>query len=223
MTLRAALVFEDGTIDYDTLLDERVCDCCQTTAAIGPDDEILVAYRDRSEDEIRDISLVRWDKKSNWSEPKSIGNDQWKIAGCPVNGPSMDAIENSVGLAWFTGVDDEGKVNVSFSDDAGVSFGNVTRIDAGAATGRVDITWINESEAAVIWMEPKGEEELIQLVVVSKTGAVGLPITIATTSAERSSGFPQLERVGQTLYVAYTLVSNERPEIKLVTIDSNKI
>lgn len=223
MTLRAALVFEDGTIDYDTLLDEKVCDCCQTTAAIGPDDEILVAYRDRSEDEIRDISLVRWDKKSNWSEPKSIGNDQWKIAGCPVNGPSMDAIENSVGLAWFTGVDDEGKVNVSFSDDAGVSFGNVTRIDAGDATGRVDITWINESEAAVIWMEPKGEEELIQLVVVSKTGAVGLPITIATTSAERSSGFPQLERVGQTLYVAYTLVSNERPKIKLVTIDSNKI
>ncbi|MBX2828924.1 MAG: hypothetical protein KTR22_12230, partial [Flavobacteriaceae bacterium] len=26
MTLRAAIVFEDGTIDYDTLLDDKVCD-----------------------------------------------------------------------------------------------------------------------------------------------------------------------------------------------------
>lgn len=218
MTLRAAIVFEDGTIDYDTLLDEKVCDCCNTSLAIGPDDQILVAYRDRSDDEIRDISIVDWTKDANWSAPRSVADDQWKIAGCPVNGPSIDVMEQSVAVAWFTAANDEGKVQIAFSEDRGKSFGLPIRVDSGNATGRVDVIMISETEAMVLWMEPQGEDELIQLARVHSNGTVGYTKTITKTSAERASGFPQLEKIGDTLYIAWTVVEEETSHIEMASL-----
>ncbi len=209
MTLRGAIVFEDGTIDYDTLLDARVCDCCQTSAAIGVNDALIVAYRDRSGDEIRDISVVDWTKERGWSAPKTIGNDQWKIAGCPVNGPSLDAFENTAAVAWFTASEGEGDIKVAFSLDNGATFGPSFRIDAGNATGRVDLVMLSADEAAVLWMEPSGENEVIQLMKINKHGYTGMPVTISTTSPERASGFPQVERVGERLFMAWTQLKDD--------------
>ncbi len=223
MTLRAALLFEDGTIDYDTLLDDRVCDCCQTASAIGPDDEIIVAYRDRREGEIRDISVVRWDKKDGWSEPLPIGDDQWKIDGCPVNGPAIDSFGNTLAVAWFTAVGGEGKVQLVFSNDVGRSYGKPIRIDSGNATGRVDVVMLNETEAAVMWMEPDGDEETIRVLKVTSEGKKGDPITISHTSAERASGFPQLERLGNELFTAWTVVNKGTSSIKTATLSLDKL
>jgi hypothetical protein len=223
MTLRAALLFEDGTIDYDTLLDDRVCDCCQTASAIGPDDEIIVAYRDRSEGEIRDISVVRWDKESGWSDPISIGNDQWKIDGCPVNGPAIDSYENSLAVAWFTAVGGDGKVQLIFSEDTGKTFGNPVRIDSGNATGRVDVVMLNGHEAAILWMEPDGDDEVIRICKVTSEGIKGNPITVSKTSMERASGFPQVERIGDSLMFAWTDLNGETSTIKTATLSLDKL
>jgi len=224
MTLRGALVFEDGSIQYDTLLDDRVCDCCQTSTAIGPDDEILVAYRDRGEDEIRDISVVRWKKDTGWLEPQTVGNDQWKIAGCPVNGPSISTYQNSVAVAWFAAAKGNALVQVSFSDDMGETFNMPIRVDSGNAIGRVDIEMINETSAIVVWMEPKGEETVIQMTRVGMTSDdQGNVITIAKTSAERASGFPQLEIVGNTAYLAWTSIEEEGTKIETASVDMDKL
>ena len=48
----------------------------------------VVVYRDRSEQEIRDISIVRL-HDGKWSQPSSVFEDNWKINGCPVNGLSF--------------------------------------------------------------------------------------------------------------------------------------
>ncbi|MDC8005462.1 hypothetical protein POV27_15495 [Aureisphaera galaxeae] len=219
MTLRAALVFEDGTIDYDTLLDEKVCDCCNTALAIGPKDQIIVAYRDRSDEEIRDISVTDWTMEANWSAPRTIGNDNWKIAGCPVNGPALDTYEEATVAAWFTAANEEGEVKVAFSSDGVKTFSEPIRIDAGNATGRVDVVMLSASEAAVLWMEPSGEDEVIQLARVKTDGTISEPINIAKTSAERASGFPQVEKVGNTLYMAWTVVEGEDSRIEMASVD----
>ena len=218
MTLRSAIVFEDGTIDYDTLLDERICDCCQTGVAIGPNDEIIVAYRDRSEDEIRDISLVRWQMDGGWSKPQTIGNDNWKIAGCPVNGPSIDAFGNNVAVTWFTAAEEKPKVQVAFSSDSGKTFGLPVRIDNGDALGRVDVAMYSDTSAIICWMENKGDDTLIQVMKIENDGSAGVPITIAKTSSERASGFPQIEVMGDTLYVAWTDLQGEASSVKTVSI-----
>ncbi len=223
MNLRAAIVFEDGTIDHDTLLDEKVCDCCQTGTAIGPNDQIIVAYRDRSEDEIRDISVVIWQHDTGWTKPKTIGNDNWKIDGCPVNGPSVAANGNTIAVAWFTAAEEISKTNIAFSEDNGVTFKPPVRMDNGDAIGRVDVAMLSETEAAVTWMEPDGEDTLIQLQKVSSDGTKGELVTVAKTSAERNSGFPQLEIAGDMAYLAWTSTSENEAKVKTIKTASIKV
>lgn len=216
MTLRGAIVHSDGTISDDTELDARICDCCQTSAAmtnLGP----VIIYRDRSEDEIRDISIVRW-IDGKWTTPAAIGIDNWKIAGCPVNGPSIDAIDSSVVAAWFTAAKEEGDVQLAFSLDSGATFGAPIEVDTGDAIGRVDVKLIFEETAAVLWIEPQGEESVIQLMKVEKDGSKSQPITISKIVAERSSGFPQLEKIGDILYIAWTDVFEKQATIKTAII-----
>lgn len=47
MALMHTTLAADGTLGPETVLDERVCDCCQT-AAVATDEGVVVAYRDRS-------------------------------------------------------------------------------------------------------------------------------------------------------------------------------
>lgn len=120
MTLRYATTDARRGIQSGALLDERTCECCTTDMAMtsaGP----IVVYRDRSSDEVRDIAVVR-KTASGWTKPRVIHADGWKIAGCPVNGPQVDAKGRQVVVAWFTAPEDKGRVNIAFSDNAGESF-----------------------------------------------------------------------------------------------------
>lgn len=217
MTLRSAEVTAKGEILNRTELDSRVCDCCKTAAAMTPSGPVVV-YRDRDENEVRDISLVRWQQNNEWSNPIRIGEDHWKINGCPVNGPSIDAFDNTLVTAWFTAARGEGEVEVAFSMDGGMSFGKTFRVDAGNATGRVDAVMLNHNEAAILWMEPHGNEEFIQLRKIDVNGLKQPAITIAKTSEDRASGFPQLEILDDTLYIAWTSILENTETIKTVSL-----
>lgn len=199
MTLRGALVSSDGTKDKEWELDNRVCDCCQTCVAVTENGPIVV-YRDRSEDEIRDMSIVRY-VNGQWTEPKSIYADDWKIAGCPVNGPRADAIGNNLAIAWFSMAGGkQGQVKVVFSEDGGATFKAPIQIDETKPIGRVDIVMLDKKSAMVSWME--GAD--IKAVKVNSDGTKGSSIMIASSSESRSSGFPQMTKSGNTLYFAWT-------------------
>lgn len=216
MTLRSAVIPATGEVAQRTELDSKVCDCCQTSAAmtsIGP----IVAYRDRSDEEIRDISIVRY-LDGAWTSPKTIGDDNWKIAGCPVNGPSIDAKGNNVAVAWFTAHTGEGDVQVVFSEDAGKTFTEAFKIDSGNATGRVDIELLNNKEAAVLWMQPQDEKEILYVMKVNIHGITSQPVVVSETSSDRASGFPQMERLGDNLIFAWTASSKEQAVIKTATL-----
>ena len=216
MTLRAAFIDAEGEISNDILLDDKTCECCNTAATMtanGP----VVAYRDRSDTEIRDISIVRF-VNGNWTAPKNVYQDHWEIPGCPVNGPAIDSFNDTVALAWFTAENDNPRIQVSFSENQGETFGLQYRVDNGNAIGRVDVVMIDQNNAVVSWMEPDGIDTLIQILKVSSNGEKNMPITITKTRSERSSGFPQLEVVGDKLYVAWTSLEDKIPAIKIVTV-----
>jgi hypothetical protein len=79
MKLMAAPLAADGTVGAESVLDARVCECCQTSAAAVPGG-VVAAYRDRSGDEVRDISFVRLDN-GRWSGPAPLSKDGWTIPG----------------------------------------------------------------------------------------------------------------------------------------------
>jgi len=201
MNIRTAIVLKNGNIIDDTLVDSRTCDCCQTSAAITQNGPITV-YRDRSENEIRDVYISRL-IDGNWTEPKAIFDDNWEIKGCPVNGPKAEAIDNTLAIAWFTAADNIPKVNLVFSDDNGESFNAPIQIDNGNPVGRVDITLLDKNTALVSWMETTDSGADIKMIKVAKDGTKSNPFIISSISESRSSGFPQIELLDDEIIAAW--------------------
>ena len=210
MSLRAAILDSKGNKIDEWELDNKTCDCCQTSAAITSNGPVVV-YRDRSDEEIRDMSIVRL-IDGQWTEPKTIHSDNWKIAGCPVNGPRVVTMGNNLAVAWFSAASDTSQVNVVFSKDGGETFGNMIRVDEGNAIGRVDIVMLDNKNAVVSWME--GTE--IKAVRINSDGTKEPSITIATSSESRSSGFPQMTKSGAKLIFAWT--DDKDKTIKIASI-----
>jgi hypothetical protein len=223
MTLRGAIVSENGDISREEELDHRVCDCCQTDLAVTKDKQIIVAYRGRSEDEIRDIKIKKWSEASGWSEPFTVGNDNWKIAGCPVNGPALASFNNEYAVAWFSGAKEDPKVQLAFGKGGVNELDIPIKINSNPTMGRVDLVMISSTEAVVSWIEDIGDDTLIQLLKVDKNGSKGEVMTVAKTSTARASGFPKLALNDKKIVIAYTLIERGLPtriETKTVALDA---
>lgn len=202
MTLRSVMIDAAGQpTGAGAELDARVCDCCQTDAATTRAG-VVVVYRDRSPDEIRDVAVVRR-TKDGWSEPRAVHQDGWHMPACPVNGPAIDALASEVAVAWFT-APDQPRVRLAFSSDAGRSFSPPVEVAAGRVTGRVDVVLLGNGRAVVSWLEetPAGAEIRVQ--PFTRSGVAGGAVTVARSSANRSSGFPQMIRAGDRLLFAWT-------------------
>ncbi|WP_339715202.1 hypothetical protein [uncultured Kriegella sp.] len=212
MTLRAAEVSSNGTVSNNALLDGKTCSCCQTTAAIT-DNGPIVLYRDRTDKEIRDIAITR-QVNGKWTTPKSIFDDGWEINGCPVNGPKVDVIGNSVAVAWFTAANGEPKVKVTFSENSGADFTTPISVSNRDALGRVDIVLLDEDNAIVSWMETVKESTYLKIMKVNKSGTKSASISVSEMSGSRETGFPQMERIGDELYFAWTSLENDTSTIK---------
>jgi len=216
MTIRAALITSKGEILNDSELDGKTCDCCQTTAAItknGP----IVFYRDRSDDEIRDIYISRL-LDSTWTTPKPIFNDNWKINGCPVNGPKAVAIDNTLAVSWFTNADEQAKVKLIFSKDAGATFNEPIIIDEIKPLGRVDVAMLDPENVLVSWITDNETKTVIKAVKVHISGQKNDAILITELDGSRTSGFPQLEIVNDKALFAWTDVSNGKTTVKTASI-----
>ena len=202
MTLRGAMVQPDGRLqDRDYELDGRVCDCCQTDAAMTSEGAVVV-YRDRSDDEIRDIAIVRLTADGG-SQPVLVSGDGWRIEACPVNGPAVDARGNDVVVAWFT-APDKPRVRVAFSGDGGRTFSKAVEVASGKVAGRVDVVLLPDGRAAVSWLADAPGAAEVRVQRFARDGAAGAATTITRSDVARSSGFPQMVLVDSGLLFAWT-------------------
>lgn len=206
MTLRYAALDGDGKLSDETQLDERVCECCQTAAAVTSAGPVAV-YRDRSASEVRDIHIVRH-VNGSWTAPQPLAADNWQINGCPVNGPAISADGTRVVVAWFSSPGNVPRVSVKFSQDAGATFGPAIQVDDGENVGRVDALLLPDGSALVCWLAGNVDGGQIKVRRVTATGAVGPPAVIAQTDISRSSGFPRMARLGDEVYFAWTEFGN---------------
>jgi hypothetical protein len=103
-----------------SVLDEDTCTCCPTML-VPTASGLLAAYRDRTAENIRDISLVR-NVSGRWSRPHIVEADNRHFAGCPVNGPHLDVEGERSALIWFSAPQDQPALKLAFSDGAGSEF-----------------------------------------------------------------------------------------------------
>lgn len=201
-SLRTAWVAFDGAMKDELEIDNRVCDCCPTTA-VGRGAGALIAYRDRTKDEVRDISIAWLDEKG-WSDPAPVHADGWKTPSCPVNGPAMDAIKDHVALAWYTERGDSSRAYVAFSGSHGRSFGLPIRVDDGDPLGRMSVVLLEDGSALVGWLEARGTAGMFRVRRVGPNGQVGPSMTIARTTSNRASGYPRMVRTRDRIIFAWT-------------------
>ncbi len=212
MTVQTRLVGQDGEdgqeMGDEFMLDELACDCCPNDMVALSDDALIVAYRNRTKEEIRDIHVARY-LDGAWLEPILVNDDGWHIQGCPVNGPALAARDGAVAIAWFTASGGDARVNVAFSDDDGATFGEPIRLDLGGPIGRVDVVLLEDGTAVASWIEASGGQSAdrqagIMARRVSADGRLSDAVTLVPTSASRASGYPRLVREGEDLVVAWT-------------------
>ncbi len=221
MTIRSAEVDAMGNRTNETELDARTCDCCQTTAAIT-DNGPVVIYRDRSEAEIRDISIVR-NVAGEWTAPKTIYDDNWQIKGCPVNGPKAAALGNNLVIAWFTAAHEKPSVKIIFSKDGGANFDDPITISDTNVMGRVDVMLLDDDAALVSYMETLDERAVVKVIKVTRDHIKSKPLTITYLDAARSTGFPQMARMGDRVLFAWTDVSESGNSVKTAFVRVDRL
>ena len=218
MTLRAAVISPGLSITSENLVDDLVCDCCQTDVALVPTGPIAV-YRNRTSDEIRDIYISRA-IDGHWEEGRAVGDDGWETAACPVNGPAIAASGSEVVVAWFTMANDIARVRYARSSDGAASFSTPIDIDAEQANGRVDVALLDNGNAVVSWLRTGTDNQgELAIRVVSKTGKLGAVQMIAPTSTNRPAGFPQMISTGAQLVFAWTDTSGDQPSVQTALLD----
>lgn len=202
MTVRAATYDAAWTQTSDAPVDLRACDCCPTTVAMTSDGAVA-AWRDRSDDEVRDIVVSRLEA-GRWTTPSVVHADGWRIQACPVNGPMLAADGRRVALAWFTAVGDVGHAYVALSSDAGRTFGPPVRLDDEAALGRVDVAVLRDGAVLASWIDLQGTAASFAVRRVSPDGRRSALTRVARLDHSRASGYPRLAVHDDEIVFAWT-------------------
>ena len=202
--LRAATFGADLRRSNESVVDARACDCCSTAAA-RTDKGIVVAYRDRSADETRDIATVAFDGKV-WSAPRPVHADGWHMAGCPVNGPAIAANGERLVLGWFTAANDEPRVQLALSTDDGAHFGQPLVLDRGKQVeGRVAVA-LDKDNAWALWLRKEfGGSSLWLARLAPDLSRERERVKVAMLKARGdAAGYPQLALRDGSAYIAWT-------------------
>ncbi len=204
MTLRTKALSDATSVE----LDHRVCDCCNT-ATVATDSLIMVAYRDRSEHEIRDIGyVIKRTGSEDWSTPKLVHADNWEIAGCPVNGPALATNDRGdIAIVWYTAPRDRAQVLFSRYDAKTDAWEPPTLLDDNQPLGRVDLQLDRNGTAYASALTSTEDEASAALTLwtITNEGAIKRE-QLTDTSPARSSGFPKIALFQDQFFWARTVV-----------------
>jgi hypothetical protein len=172
---------------------------------------LLVAYRDHTSQDIRDIAVVRFDN-SRWTVSKVLNADKWQINACPVNGASAAAKGDRVAIAWYTEGDDKPRVQLVFSADSGATFSKPIKVNTGDTLGHTSAVLLDDGGAIVSWIEEAGKTNRIMARLVSPAGTAGAAVQVAAGSTQ-ALGYPRLLQAGGETWIAWGNSSSGKVQI----------
>jgi hypothetical protein len=209
MQLRAAMFDKSRKQLSDTAIDSRVCECCPTSVALSADGPIA-AYRNRSVGEIRDIYVTRL-AAGRWTMPVTVHKDNFKIEGCPVNGPAIAAQGREVAIAWFTAPNDKNRSYIAFSHDSGKTFTAPIAADDVESLGRVGVALRKDGSAIVGWVESAKQQSHFEIRRVSPDGKRSPAAVVGNLTGTR---YPRLALARDEVVLAWTESEGESSRVK---------
>jgi len=199
--LKRTVVSSNGTVVKEESLDSDVCTCCPTSI-VKTSKGLLVAYRDHSPKDIRDIGVIRFEN-GRWQPSRILNDDKWEINACPVNGAAAAAKNNRVAIAWYTEAQDSPRTQLAISNDGGGTFSKPVRISTGNSFGHTSVALDDSGIAIVSWLE-EGSGDGVRLLArqVTSAGVAG-PVVEVAKGAQRGIGYPRLLQVGSETWIAW--------------------
>ncbi len=195
-TLNAA-----GKPEKEDILDKDICSCCPTAVA-KTSRGLLVAYRDHTPEDVRDIAVIRYEN-GKWTPSKIVHDDKWVLNACPTNAAAVAANGDRVALAWYTGADDNPRVELVFSSDAGTTFTKPIVVSTGHAYGYTSVALSDDGGATVSWLE-QGKENAARVLArhVTAAGMPG-PVVEAAQGGRMALGYPRVVHAGKDTFIAW--------------------
>ena len=185
----------------EEVIDDLVCDCCQTDIIASRDKHYLV-YRNRNSSETRDISIRSY-SNNTWSNETMINNDNWNINACPINGPSIASKDNVVAVSWYDGSDDIGRILSKVSYDYGKSFQDLIIVDTNDVYGHTDIIITSNSKIFVSWLSNDNNDLTLKVKEIYSNYTTS-PFVIYKEIGLGPSDFPKIEYYDNKLFIAWT-------------------
>ena len=200
--LKRTVVNSDGKVLKEETLDSDVCTCCPTSIVKTPKG-LLVAYRDHTPQDIRDIAVIRFEN-GRWTPSKILNPDKWEINACPVNGAAAAARDNRVAIAWYTEAQESPRTQLVFSSDGGATFAKPLRVSTGNSFGHTSVVLADQGGALVSWLEEGKGGDGVRLLVRQVTGAgFAGSITQVTQGSRQAIGYPRLLHAGSEIWIAW--------------------
>lgn len=220
-SLRSAVLRRDGAPIEVAELDSLTCDCCTTDALrlpAGP----LVAYRNRSEAEVRDIGTVEREDKS-WSAAQIPVADQWHMPGCPVNGPALAGLGVQALMVWPTQAKGEFEVRAALR--GAESWRALPSLEiAPDLQGRVDAASWTDGHALVSWLgvNASGDQRqpVLRVAELNQQGEVLTRVDVRPIPSGRNTGMPRMASVDGSAILVWTEPSESGPRVRgsLITV-----
>ena len=217
MMLRAATFSATGERSAEWPLDTSTCDCCTTSVAQTARGPVLV-YRGRTAGEIRDTRLVRFEG-GRWTAPRDVHVDDWKFAGCPVNGPVVAAHGSEVWVAWYTEAQGKPSLRLARSSDAGDTFTAPMHVAEGEGVlGRAALAF-GHNTVWLAWLEERnGGREGQQLWLAridARDATIEAKQVVADLAARgRASGLPRIVARNGEAFLVVTDVDDGRTRLR---------
>jgi hypothetical protein len=196
----------------ESVVNQRVCQCCQTAAVVSADGPV-VAFRDRTDMEVRDIHVTRVND-GTWTGAVPVHADNWRIEACPVNGPALSARGRDVAIAWFTAAGGNGHAFAAFSSDSGRTWGEPIRLDDGTSLGQVDIELLDDGSAVATWLEFANERTQVRARQVKPSRERSTSVILAGQGEPRVSGYPHVARNGSEIVFVWAESAGGPQQVK---------
>ena len=138
-----------------------VCYCCKTAIAFGPSNEIYLAWRHVYPGLLRDMAFtMSRDGGRTFADPVRVSQDNWKIDGCPEDGPALAVDGRSrIHIVWPTVVTESGtqtKALFHAMSTDGRSFSLRTRIPTEGQPNHPQLAVAPDGALVAVWDESGG-------------------------------------------------------------------
>lgn len=194
---------KEGLTD-PVVIDQQACECCRIAMDQNGADGLVVAYRSLRGDNIRDIAIAQSkDNGQTFQKPFSFSGDNWRVNGCPHNGPSLSILNHQILVGWFTGKQGEEGVHYARLDSVGQSL-EKKRVASDGQFIQVDFTSEN-GQFMVYNQDYQGPEGKMQSRIVVEKNLEGASYKKEVSLPGSQANYPVLKHTENgSLLVAWS-------------------